>query len=128
LVKSTRTIGPPRACFLDRAICPPYAIPDAQNGNSSSQLVLGLAESFSAAQEKEDPQYQAVLALAGWIGARGPCYRSLDHGHAYARIKNLAKKSGFTQLPAEKKVKKVWQLAHARWKKLSRHEVEASPN
>jgi group II intron reverse transcriptase/maturase len=84
----------------------------------SSKAWDGLYESFRLAQDTDDPGYQAVLALTGWIGARGPSYRSLDHDHAYARVKNLAKKAGFAQLPSPRRVKQVWRAAHARWRKL----------
>src|SRR5262249_588608 len=84
----------------------------------SSKAWDGLSESFQLAQDTDEPTCRSILALTGWIGARGPCYRSLDHGHANKRIKTLARKAGFAQPPPPKKVKKIGQLAPARWRKL----------
>jgi len=77
-----------------------------------------LAESFRLAQEAPGAPIRAVQALAGWVGARGPAYPSLDHQHAFRRIGNLARKAGFDELPGPKRVKALWQRGYARWRRL----------
>lgn len=79
---------------------------------------FALAEGLALAQEGTHAPIRAVMALAGWIAARGPCYPALDHEHAAARIASLARKAGFDEMPGPKRIKRLWQRAYARWRKL----------
>jgi hypothetical protein len=75
----------------------------------------GLAEAFWLAQEGTNAPVRAVLALSGWLAARGPCYPTLDRDQACARIASIGRKAGFDDLPSRSKLNDLWQAAHATW-------------
>lgn len=56
------------------------------------------------------------LILNGWLGQMGPAYRSVDHEIAYLRIAAVFG----PRMPAQSKIKAVWQRAYARWCKFRR--------
>jgi retron-type reverse transcriptase len=80
----------------------------------------GLAESLARAQEEPHAPVRAVLALTGWVAARGPCYPDLKHEQVYARIESVARKAGFDEIPGAGKIKGLWQRAYARWGRLQK--------
>jgi hypothetical protein len=48
----------------------------------------------------------------------GPCYSHTDHDDAYTRITAITHAQAFNEIPSATEVKKLWQQAYARWRKL----------
>jgi hypothetical protein len=70
--------------------------------------------------EKPSASRRAVQVIRGWIAAQGPSYPFTDPDRAFDLLKSIAGKLTFDEVPSRERVKKLWQVAYARWCRLQK--------
>jgi group II intron reverse transcriptase/maturase len=77
-----------------------------------------LRRRLAECHEKPSASRRAVQVIRGWIAAQGPCYPFIDRDRAFDLLKSIAGKLTFDEMPSRERVKKLWQVAFARWCRL----------
>ncbi len=78
----------------------------------------GLAEGLWLAHDAPDAPLRAIEVIKGWVAAKGPCYKDVDHEETYGRIQAIAHERAFDEILSQPDLKESWQRAYARWGKL----------
>lgn len=82
-----------------------------------------LAQNLDEAHDAPNSPVQAIHAMKGWVGDKGPCFQHTDLNAAWEQLAGIAQSVGYDEIPDRHLLKEWWQRAHARWCKLRK-----SPN
>lgn len=94
----------------------------ALNKRAWRRLDMGLA----LAHTKSDSSLRAYRLIQQWLSHRGPCYAGADVAEVCDRIRKLARRHGFEEIPSAGDMAARFQLGYARWCKLRKAPREKS--
>ncbi len=85
-----------------------------------------LARKLEATHRKADAPHRAVDTIRGWVHQQGPCFPYTDQPTAYARITDLARTSGFEEIPTQEEIQRDWERAFGHYQEIRRATGEAA--
>jgi len=85
-----------------------------------------LEEKLARAHEGPDAPLRADATVRGWLSQAGPCRPHVDLDEACSRVRSIAEGLAFDETPGKAELKRLWQKAHARWRKVRKRATQAN--
>ena len=71
---------------------------------------------------------RATRIIRGWLDYLGPCFSHTDRRAVLGRLRQLAMKFAFDEIPGDGPLEQIWSAAHARWARLYDDEAAKLPS